>query len=408
METLESHLLRLADPEFLFKIIWYSALALFSVLIFFTLCLVILKRIRTVWTMYQNRQINLFNHTIYEFVDSYESLLENILLIDPLRKLNWINRKVLEGSILRLAETFAGLWGERLCFLFDELGFTDEEIRKTKSFGSEIRARSARRLGQMKCRKAISALTLLLKDRSTKVRINAAGALAKIGALESLDIAVESLANYSKLAAIQVEEMVLSAPKASVPILLKMCDHSEISVQLFAIHLLGTIQDSRSKATLLRLYRSESMEIRIACLKALQSLEEEGFFAAFLPRLDDPQLPWQERAQIAKMMGIAQCREAIPSLQKSLCDSNWWVRKNAGEALSKMGQQGIKSLVDSLNLPDRFARDMAVQWLDESGYIETSVLSSQVSDPFRERLIKKLDELGFNFIVEENRKISGQ
>lgn len=358
-------LLKILEPKFLFQISWISALVLAGAVLSLTLLLFLLKKWRIFWNLYRNRRANYFTRLIYEFADAHESLFQNIAIIQPLKHLNWIDRKILEETILTLSETFAGTWGERLCFLFDELGFAEIETQRTLSVFSFIRARAARRLGQMKSRKAVPALTLLLNDDSNEVKINAAEALSRIGALESLPLAVESLAEYSKIAAIQVAELVKSASKAAVPILLQMCEHPDSAVQLFAIQLLGLVNDSRSKATLLKLYNSENMELRIACLKALQTLKEEEFFVAFLPRIRDLSIPWQERAQIAKMLGAAECLQAIPDLQKSMCDKNWWVRKNAGEALMQMGKKGLHALQEVANFPDRFARDMAAQCLDE-------------------------------------------
>ena len=72
------------------------------------------------------------------------------------------------------------------------------------------------------------------------------------------------------------------------------------------------------------------------------------------------------RAQAAKQAGRNAYAPAIPHLLRGLEDREWWVRFNSGEAISKMGPSGEKALEQAATgSTDRYARDMANQWLDE-------------------------------------------
>jgi len=54
---------------------------------------------------------------------------------------------------------------------------------------------------------------------------------------------------------------------------------------------------------------------------------------------------------------------AVPKLGLALRDRSWWVRKNALDALVRIGEPSKSALVRTLHGDDRFARDCAVEAL---------------------------------------------
>ena len=395
-----SYVSRCLDPQFLFRMSWILTLALFAAIACFTLFLVALKRFRALWKNYKAERIVVFNRKVYEFVDEEFSgaarkWLGNLSLLD---------RGILKNSILKLSENFAGDWGAKLCVLFEELGFADDEIKRTNSLHPQVRKSAASRLGMMKCVRAVPALNSLLADRSAEVRLAAAKALGDIGALESLESIVESLARLSKIAAIELAILVSKAGQASVPSLIKLCAHPDIEVRIFAVELLGTVSDPRSRDTLLYIYRTGNLEVRMACLKAFrtQSLVED--VEIFLARMVNPTLPWEEKAGIAKIMGQTQCLRSVPYLKECLFHSSWWVRRNAGEALSRMGDLGEEALVDAMDSSDPYARGMAVQWLEDVGFIEKAILFGDKPGTVYFRFLEQCSRLGLRELIEENKR----
>ncbi len=57
----------------------------------------------------------------------------------------------------------------------------------------------------------------------------------------------------------------------------------------------------------------------------------------------------------------------MPSLAEVLLDRSWWVRKNALDALVRLGEPSKPTLLLTLKSGDRFARDCAVEALTTLG-----------------------------------------
>ena len=53
----------------------------------------------------------------------------------------------------------------------------------------------------------------------------------------------------------------------------------------------------------------------------------------------------------------------MPKLGLALRDRSWWVRKNALDALVRIGEPSKSALLRTLHGDDRFARDCAVEAL---------------------------------------------
>jgi len=80
-----------------------------------------------------------------------------------------------------------------------------------------------------------------------------------------------------------------------------------------------------------------------------------------LSALDDP--AWPTRALAARSLGRLGDGSAIPSLEKAMGDTAYWVRHHAGEALAALGRAGHDALKRRLSDQNPFVRDMATQML---------------------------------------------
>jgi HEAT repeat protein len=78
------------------------------------------------------------------------------------------------------------------------------------------------------------------------------------------------------------------------------------------------------------------------------------------------------RAAAAQGLGRLGYWPAVQALRLALADSAWLVRQSAALALRSLGAPGLLLLRAALEDPDRFARDMAGQVLDQPGTPETS------------------------------------
>jgi len=100
----------------------------------------------------------------------------------------------------------------------------------------------------------------------------------------------------------------------------------------------------------------EVPKMKIACIRALERLGEPDMCPVIISSLHDED--WMVRAVAAKNAEV--CSDAVAeALESVLKDSNYYVRINAAQALSKLGEKGKAALIRLTSSDDHFARDMA-------------------------------------------------
>lgn len=257
----------------------------------------------------------------------------------------------------------------RVADAYDKLGFTRGDLRRLKSPFWWVRAEAARCLGQMRCRSAKRQLLDALGDKALEVRLLSSWALGRIGDPDVLEPIITALAGYSRLAGMRLSSTVFELGDQAVEPLLAVSTHPDAAVRLLVVHLLGELKDPRALDTVLRLSGpAEPKGVRIAAVKALGSLADVRAGEVLLRCAGDD--AWEIRAQAVKSLGRIRASGAVATLCRGLEDMQWWVRRNSGEALAALGAPGREALRRiARDSPDRFARDMAAQWLDELGIL---------------------------------------
>lgn len=321
--------------------------------------LVVTKVIGGLWEKYKMRRRASLISLAVEFLRTGN---EKVKL--PLKNLGWADALIFKAILLELSEEASGIQQPRATELYEFSGIADKEIRTLRrSWFWWLRAASAHNLGQMRVKRAKSNLIEALGDKSIEVRLEATWAIGHMGFVDTLPLIMESMSRFFKIAALRMDAFIFEMGAPALPLLLDLCKHPEWEIQLLAIHLVGEFKDPGTLKVLLPLLGSQNLEIRIAACKAIGSIGDPSGLSGIIPYMEDS--AWQIRAQAAKQFGRNRFTPAIPGLLKCLEDLAWWVRLNAGEALSQMGKKGKIALKKALKSPDRFARDMATQWLDE-------------------------------------------
>jgi HEAT repeat protein len=108
-----------------------------------------------------------------------------------------------------------------------------------------------------------------------------------------------------------------------------------------------------------------SNEVKV---RALKTLAELGYVKKIKPYLDLlTSTKWEERMISAKLFGELKETRGIPGLINLMHDSIWWVRSQAGHAISKFpnGEEILQRVYETTE--DPFARDMAWEWLQKGG-----------------------------------------
>jgi hypothetical protein len=108
-------------------------------------------------------------------------------------------------------------------------------------------------------------------------------------------------------------------------------------------------------------FSSYSGEIRLRALKALAEIGYVKNSAPYLELLYSDK--WEERMVAIKLIGSLKEEKAIPRLIELMHDRTWWVRSQAGQAISQFshGKEILRNVLDSSK--DTFAKDMAWEWL---------------------------------------------
>jgi len=321
--------------------------------------LVVTKVIGMLWVNYRGKREATLKSLALEFLGT-----ENPEAKLRLKNLGWVDGLILKAILLQLSEEVSGIEQSRATELYEISGIADREIRTLRrSWFWWLRAASAHNLGQMRVKRAKNHLIKALRDRNMEVRLEATWAIGHMGFVDTLPLIMESMSHFFKIAALRMDAFIFEMGGPALPLLLDLCKHPEQEIQLLAIHLVGEFRDPGTVKLLLSLLDSQDLEIRLAACKAIGSIGEPKGLSSIIPYLEDS--AWQMRAQAAKQFGRNRFTPAIPGLLKCLEDRAWWVRLNAGEALSQMGEDGRIALKRALKSEDRFARDMASQWLDE-------------------------------------------
>lgn len=321
--------------------------------------LVVTKVIGMLWEKYKMKRRALLMSLALEFLrtGNEEAKLR-------LKDLGWADVVIFKAILLELSDGVSGIQQSRATELYEFSGIADNEMRSLRrSWFWWLRAASAHDLGQMRVKRAKNDLIEALGDKSIEVRLEATWAIGHMGFVDTLPLIMESMSHFFKIAALRMDAFIFEMGAPALPLLLDLCKHPEWEIQLLAIHLVGEFKDPETLKVLSPLLDSENLEIRLAACKAIGSIGDPKGLSGIIPCMEDS--AWQMRAQAAKQFGRNRFTPAIPGLLKCLEDLAWWVRLNAGEALSQMGEKGEGALKKALKSQDRFARDMATQWLDE-------------------------------------------
>ncbi len=137
------------------------------------------------------------------------------------------------------------------------------------------------------------------------------------------------------------------------------------SWQHTAIDTIGIRRAVEHRAMLDELAVSDDGEIRIRSLKALCQLGYAPPSPRYLVHAESAD--WQERLMAAKLYGVIRSREHGAALASLIGDPNWFVRSQAAQSLL-VYEEGARSLRKiAAASEDRFAREMAKEWLERGG-----------------------------------------
>lgn len=139
-------------------------------------------------------------------------------------------------------------------------------------------------------------------------------------------------------------------------------------IQLPVLDMIG-IEGKREFMPFLEdILRISSGEKKIRILKALNELGYSKVLE-WIGHVDLKESSWEERLMLSKLLGRTNRKESLLILTEFLSDTNYDVRNNAAKYILSI-EGGANHLHQVLETSaDRFARDMAEEWLQRGGQI---------------------------------------
>lgn len=340
-----------------------------------------------------------------ELMRSYETILyASFMKLAPEKILETLipepRSPALEDVLLRMSDEVGEEGKARVMRLYRLGGFYDRRIKELRSRFKSRRSDAARRLGRIGDPGAVPALGQLLKDGKTEVREAALYALGRIGTPQSFQVMLTALDEGDRWAQEKIAEAAEEVGDESRRFLAEMMEDEDPFRRAFAAEILGVVGGAEEAVLLERALEDPHVDVRARAASSLGNMRSYRSRAALRRALDDP--AWEVRCQAAAALGKLGDAEDAEVLAAAMRDATWWVRRNAALALQEMGEAGESALERVLWDEDRFAREAAVQALEESGIVERWALEVQRGGGEREeRIVRRLVELGRLETVEQ-------
>lgn len=121
------------------------------------------------------------------------------------------------------------------------------------------------------------------------------------------------------------------------------------------------IRRCQERLVLQRLLASKQLEIRVRALKAMAEIGVPLGAQQLGRHLRSPH--WQERLMAARLAGKCREEELLPLLYRRLADRSFAVRSEAAAAIARLPGGRAVLRTAARKADDRYARDMARQWL---------------------------------------------
>lgn len=257
--------------------------------------------------------------------------------------------------------------------LFTVLGYTDEILKRAKK---ELTPKDVKWFGLIQIEEAIPLLFNAAQSKDFELSFHCYQSLAKI------PMNLEDRLNYLNLLfksnnlRDRMIEMLLEM-KLSTEEYLDLLEHqvTELSKTVILRVLAAKIMPSTEAALTDRLlpFLEDTKEVKIGSIVAIAKSENSIYFERF-EMLYYIEEHWEVRAAIAKAMNSFSHENEILLLKQMTKDSNWWVRFNASEVLSRKGRDGVNALIDiSLDHENEDASKLAFSFLDTNKNIHTTI-----------------------------------
>jgi len=226
---------------------------------------------------------------------------------------------------------------------------------------SQIRARSAIVLGEIKDRQAVKPLIKSLEDNSSDVRCAAAWALGEMRESSAIESLISALNDEDhRVRVTTVRGLGKIGDIRSIGPLTQFLNDGNAEVRANTIEALGNIKDPRTEELLIQMLTDIDSNIRIKTAYALKRIGGLRSVESLIKALNDDN-PNVRTNAIEALGNIKDSRAIGPIIGIFKLDKK--MRKNAGNALANIGAQAIEPLSSILKENDSDIRENALDAL---------------------------------------------
>jgi len=301
---------------------------------------------------------------------------------------------VIEEALMEQARFVDERLFPRLYGVFEDLGYVDYYLKSLGSPRVWERARSAERLGIIRCKRAVPALVAALGDEARDVRNMAVYALGLIGGERALSAIVEclmsSLGPLEHVSVRIVKAALISYGRTSLKVLRRGLKSSNWRVRAVVVDILGNLDEPSVVDELSLALFDREPDVRAKAARGPGKKRGRAAIKDLMILTEDPF--WVVRLHCTRALGLIYAPMAVEKIKKRLLDANWQVRRAAAESLGLMKEHSLEALRDILiNHDDAYAREQVLEELQRSGLVWRIVESLDDSrDEVRKRAMDTL------------------
>ncbi len=239
---------------------------------------------------------------------------------------------------------------KRIIQLLKDIGYGEMLMRALDKANKWGKAYAAHFSGLMEYKQTKAKLKNLVNDKSPVVCYNAFEAFNRFGSKKELSQIIQNIIKNKNISIIKIIEILSDHGTASNPILIKMLGDPEIDSlgkRLIVDILSFSSAIESSKAIFKLAKKTDDIELKIGCIKAIGSFEDPENASFFIENLNSEN--WVIRSVSARALGKIGEESAIPVLKNILySDKNFWVRLYSAFALKQMHEKGLEALNEIL------------------------------------------------------------
>ncbi|MEK6758747.1 MAG: HEAT repeat domain-containing protein [Deltaproteobacteria bacterium] len=254
---------------------------------------------------------------------------------------------------------------------FDDLGYVDQYIYcLTRSKNRWDKALAAKKLGLIKCARAVPSLTGVLGAdyRDTRnMAIFALGLILDKATIPNLIGALrDSVRNDEEVSIRVVKSSILAFGADALPYLIQEARNPLWKARAAVVDILVELAFPAVADTFIGLLEDTEQDVRAKACKGLGKIRCAEATARLIKATQDPF--WVVRLHAVKALGLIGDPFSVEFIGARLEDQNWQVRKTAAEALGVIGRCAYAVLLDVyLKSTDSYAREQAADELERAG-----------------------------------------